>query len=224
MRLKLGTLVNLISLGDYVAKAAFWVSTSLAAVVSGYIAFITPRLTEYHPWSILASSLLGAVLFAVTVAMIGLGYRAFSDAMLANTLAVTPKTINPLEDNFYRVRINLSDFISPFTMEYTGKTFTECDFIGPAVICFIKGAKLSNPQLIACDLITPSHGRLTTGLFFHDTHFVKCRFYKVMFLLPEPLGSQVDEDTKGDLNWIVPPASWHRRHADSIVGKVPPAD
>src|ERR1041384_3259578 len=92
---------------------------------------------EYGPVAWVGSGLLGLLVF------FGI-YALWADArlFLANATAVrkwqdTIETINPLDSEFTRRRINSNDLRNPITGRVIGKKFIDCQFIGPANLLFL---------------------------------------------------------------------------------------
>jgi hypothetical protein len=205
--IKIGNYVNLLSLADYLMRISswLWIFIGGAAGLATYLAYLTEPLAAYRPLSWLVAGMAGGLVFACLIALVSFSYRCIAQARLAHALAIEPKNINPLAEKFDRQQIRLSDFASPITQEYAGKTFIDCEFVGPGVIFFYRGVGLQEWRIEACDFIAVGPGAIRTGTIFSDSLFIRCHFYKVLFILAEPFASDVEAKVRGELNWLVKP-------------------
>lgn len=152
-----------------------------------YAAAASDILSNYAPFSWLAMGFVFA-LVAALVMMLHSKWAFYRSASEANLIiASAPKSVNPLASNFDTQRINIIDFFSPFNAHHVGKTFNNCDIVGPAVIalnaCFISGMK---PEFTNCNYVQIKHGRplhLQSVVIFQGCTFINCCFYQCVICI-----------------------------------------
>lgn len=66
--------------------------------------------------------------------------------------------INPLDEEFSKRRIKISDLVDPAQNAIISKVFIGCDLIGPATIAFVNGGSLSHVSFLNCDIIPIKEG------------------------------------------------------------------
>jgi hypothetical protein len=142
-------------LGRLSGLATFW--PALPAAVSG---LVTAELSASVAWvsqfgafgwwcAFVAGSLAGlasAALYAVFKQRV-----ALTRAMTKWSMQVD--NINPLDNQFTKKRIKISDLEHPATRRIAGKQFIDCQLIGPANIAFLNHTSISGVGFINCDLI-----------------------------------------------------------------------
>lgn len=67
--------------------------------------------------------------------------------------AETVDSVNPLDANFQKKRIRITDLAHPLTNRITAKKFSECQLTGPANIVFVNGCNLIGVSFGNCDMI-----------------------------------------------------------------------
>ncbi|TXR48535.1 hypothetical protein [Phyllobacterium endophyticum] len=61
-------------------------------------------------------------------------------------------TFNPLDTNFFRLRMKLLEMADPVTGRIRGKSYTDCDLLGPGIILFYGKCNLTNLGFFGCDV------------------------------------------------------------------------
>ncbi|WP_293983694.1 hypothetical protein [Sphingobium sp.] len=142
-------------LGRLSGLATFW--PALPVAVSG---LVTAKLSESVVW-IARFGAFGWWCAFVTGVLAGLAsatlFAVFKERM-ARAHAITKwskevDNINPLDDQFTRKRIRISDLEHPTTHRIAGKRFIDCQLVGPATIAFLNQTHISGIGFINCDLI-----------------------------------------------------------------------
>lgn len=157
--------------------------------------------SQYAPFSWVVAGFSGVFIWAI----IRLIWQA------ANRIRVTTKydekfagdgsRLNPLDLTFERKRILLSNFVLPSFTLIDGKTFIDCDLVGPANIYFATGnqaAPIREPKIDAVWLAP--HAVFTNGFIFNNCIFRNCSFQRITFFASiENYQSWKDNPS---INWI----------------------
>lgn len=114
--------------------------------------------------------------------------------------------VNPMDVAFTDKRILLNDFVLPSFPVIQGKTFVNCDIVGPAVIYFsitTSAQPIRQPRIDA--VWVPSNARptnLANVFYFDQCSFRNCSFQRVIMLVDV---TRQDWKDNPHLNWISTP-------------------
>lgn len=112
--------------------------------------------------------------------------------------------INPLDKHFLNIRIHLRDLLPPGPGIIEGKTFENCELIGPLNIfpfqCAISGNLYTAVDYIVVDNQKAIDGKILNSAIFKDCRFLNCKIFFVSFLVME--NSFEVFDATGGCNWI----------------------
>jgi len=97
----------------------------------------TELFADYAPFSWVGMGLLGFLMMAASLALIGVMRSRFQLVALRNKVAVAD-FVDPMAKTFERKRIHIRDLQPPLQGHITNKVFIDCDLIGPANIVFVK--------------------------------------------------------------------------------------
>jgi hypothetical protein len=116
---------------------AFQGSTLLASFgVSAWAAWAAEIFSKYAPLSWVLAGFVGAALWAFIRIMWAIAMRIRVRARYDANFLRHGSDFNPLDLTFERKRIYINDFVLPSHPLIEGKTFIDCDIIGPANIYF----------------------------------------------------------------------------------------
>lgn len=176
----------------------FWVLVvSLGGgLVTGWIATVTTILDGYSPLSYWVAGLFGTLLFAFILFATNRAVLAFHQSRRLAALRKPVDAVNPLESSFSNQRIDLHSFVDPITHRVSGKTFTDCELVGPALVwltrCNIDSRATSKPTLLGSDVISveavPEGTMMQTSpnvIVLRECHFVNCSFISTVILMQE---------------------------------------
>jgi hypothetical protein len=125
--------------------------------------------------------------------------------------------INPLDLTFERKRIVLDDFVLPSWTWIEGKTFIDCDLIGPANMYFnsTNMAQPIRPPKVDAVWLDPK-AIFNNGFIFNNCIFRNCSFQRItMYASVE--NYRVWKDNP-NLNWIsIPPTDAHISDRQAII-------
>jgi len=196
------------NLSAHVSLVILIVGSSAFAVAWGWAASTAQWLAAYGPIAWVAAATFGAGFFI----LLALGYakaRAkLVRASIERQFFQRPDSINPLELEYKRQRINIVDLASPIEPVIRGKSFVECELIGPATIVIFSttpgGGSLSNCSLSEVFAVLVKEGApAANAIIFEDCTIFRCTLHKVTFLFPETLYEWANSVLPG-LPWLTP--------------------
>jgi hypothetical protein len=156
---------------------------------------------EYAPFSWVLAGFAGVVIAAICYFLLAIGYRIRIRAKYDEKLLGSSGPINPLDRTFEGRRIFLNDFVLPSHPLVEGKTFIDCEIIGPADIFFEWGNNASSNRDPRLDAVLLNRRNVfTNGYIFRGCIFRGCSFQRITFFIL-PQGYQYYE-TNPLLNWI----------------------
>lgn len=159
--------------------------------------------SAFAPLSWIASGFLGLFLYATAIALIGFGrWRSVRARYDANFMRETGG-IDPMSKVFENKRIFLNDFVLPSNPHIEGKTFVDCEIVGPANVYLQYGNGIDSPRDIIVDAVALNgESKFQNGFSFRNCRFRSCTFHRVtLFFHPNEVS-----EIKGLvwLNWISP--------------------
>jgi len=172
-----------------------------------YLAAVTEWL---RPWGPVGWGVIGLLTFLLVAIVLVAGRAIAAWAASRRALAryteaaVSTVKINPLDNEFVRQRINLSDFYHPHFRLNASKHFRECELFGPALIVFQGNGSLSSPTMVDCDIVIVAQGSMVHGAIgFLDTEFHRCAFYNVTLLCDAVMAKKMKAAMSGGFMNII---------------------
>jgi hypothetical protein len=185
---KLGVANTLTALLERTLKYGWpLVGTSLVSAITAWAAAATELLHPYAPLSWVAAGLVGGLIFVVLV-WVGVAIRnAMISGNVRRRFYETGSRINPLEKIFENRRINIDDLMPPLGAQIRGKSFIDCELVGPANLVFSGQGSLENSDFTQSDAIIINNLDIPVlnGTEFNDCRFLRCKFFKVTLFAPE---------------------------------------
>jgi hypothetical protein len=188
------------------------------AVKSGQI------FSQYAPLSWVVAGFVGVLLWCIARLIWNWAYQIKIRAQYDARFLERSGNYNPLDLTFEKKRIYLDDFALPSHTIIQGKTFIQCEIIGPASVYF---AGSNNAVDIRAPIIDGvwlhPDARYNAGFQFHNCIFRDCSFQRItMFASIENFELW---NSNASVNWIgVPPSAEliEKRKADILPkGKMP---
>lgn len=123
--------------------------------MSGWFSSSVEWINAFGPFGWLMASLMGALLASIVIAVFAFSRQKFAEARLLNRdeKQRPPDAINPLNYEFHRQRISLQDLKHPVTGQISGKSFTDCELLGPANILIWQNCNLTGVGFGNCDFV-----------------------------------------------------------------------
>lgn len=181
------------------------------AVTGGLFAWAAKAanvLEKYAPFSWVLAGFFGLLLAALTYRIGVAAYRQQVRNRYDAKLLAQGGAIDPLAKTFEGKRIFLNEFILPSHPLIEGKTFINCQIIGPANVILVVGNSVNEPRMPHCDaVLMHKESRPVNGFAFSNCTFRECSFQRVTFLVP------IDEyPTARGVNWL----NWITPHPDGV--------
>ena len=198
----LGAASNLYTLLPLLAGGA------LVTALAAWAAWATERLSAYAPASWVAAGLLGGLSFAFAAALAAYCRQRWVSTTLLRQFHDAADRVNPLETMFTHRRIKIEDMVSPSDMTVRGKTFIDCEILGPANVVFT-ATRPGSGGLTDCGFINCAGARfkddafVPNGVAFVDCNLLRCKLHRVILLVPASAYPMVSANLAG-LPWLTP--------------------
>ena len=172
------------------SRISLWVilgGPTLATAATAYLASLSDWINQFGAFAWVIAGLLAGLLVLMIVLTI---FEIRSMHLRSSTVKqwqAKSDFINPLDKTFDGKRINFSDLSDPITREIKGKTFTDCELNGPAVVVIDGDCSFDNVQFTNCDVIVLRKGTLSihTGIFLTNTQVIRSRIaYATILVSP----------------------------------------
>jgi hypothetical protein len=142
----------------------------------------TKIFQDYAPFSWVAAGFLGVGFTVLCYMGWQWAIRQRAPAKFNAALLEKGATVNPLAPTFEGQRIFINDFILPSLPLVKGKTFINCDIIGPANFLFtltVQTNATRPPQIDAVWLHETNRPSLSNVIIFDDCIFRDCSFQRI---------------------------------------------
>ena len=196
----LGVASNVLTVWPVIAGGV--IVTSLFA----WAAQATDRFAPYSPYSWICGGLIGLLILSILLLCIAKANESFINAGIRRKHSQNGDRLNPLSTQFDSQRVFISDLVSPADHKVSGKTFIDCELIGPANIGFF-ASKPGGTSIAHCGFINCVGAVVTNNVFvpaaigFEDCTFLRCKFVSLLLLVPESSADKFVKDL-GNLQWI----------------------
>jgi hypothetical protein len=159
--------------------------------------------SNYAPLSWIIAGFVGLISYAMSIALIGIGRSRSVRARYDAEFMRESGGVDPMANVFESKRIFLGDFVLPSNPIIQGKTFVNCEIVGPANIYLHYGNGVDNPQEGLVDAVALSGERVFyNGIIARNCRFRACTFHRVtLFFHPNEV--EGNQELKW-LNWISP--------------------
>lgn len=121
--------------------------------LSGWFASAMEIFKQYAPLSWIAVGLFFGGCFVLVYYILQLALRYKTERDLMQNYKERNTSVNPLDDNFNKLRIKIADLAHPLTKKIENKKFINCQLIGPANIVMMGRGNLDSVAFLACDVI-----------------------------------------------------------------------
>lgn len=161
--------------------------------------------SEYAPFSWDIAGFCGVLVWVIIRLIWNWAYKIRVHAEYDAKFLEHGSIINPLDLTFERKRILLNDFVLPSHTFIEGKTFIDCDLIGPANIYFHSSNQANPIRLPKIDAVwLAPKAQFNNGFVFNNCIFRNCSFQRItMFASIENYLLWKDNP---NVNWIsIPP-------------------
>ena len=164
--------------------------------------------SEYAPLSWVVAGFAGLLAYALAVFIYGTGQQRSVRSRYDAKFMQETGGVDPLARVFEGKRIYLNDFVLPSQPQVIGKTFVDCEIVGPANMYFASDNSVDDVQPGLVDAVALSGERqLHNGVLFRSCKFRGCTFHRVTLFFQAKEALRIE-----GLNWL----NW--------ISPMPPAD
>lgn len=171
-------------LGNFVWIGGLCASFALPAWATN----VTGVFSEYAPLSWVIAGFIGVGASSCSMAIWAWAKGKFVRSAYDQKLLAKGGAIDPLDKTFERKRIYLNEFCLPSHPYIEGKTFIDCEIIGPANVILMFGNAVNDHKGPVCDAMVIAPGAdPVNGYGFKNCIFRGCSFQRVtlMFAVEE---------------------------------------
>jgi hypothetical protein len=187
---------------DTIGVVAKWLlPASFTGAVVGWATWFAGIFQQYAPASWIFATVIGALLGLIGMALFAYARERIQIVKFRNN-AFDNSRINPVDTIFTSRRIRVIDLAPPMGAIIEGKTFIDCDIVGPANVMF-EGCHFHANRGEIVDAIIIKPGMIPkNGFGFRNCIFRQCRIYSITFMVPEPDYRDFTLPAHSGLNWI----------------------
>ena len=177
--------------------SALW--TILAPVVPGTVGGIVTAalsrgvdwIAQYGWFGWWCMFMVGAAVVSAVVALISFAKERLVRARAVQHWSQVVDNINPLDHQFHRKRIRISDLAPPVSKKIEGKRFTDCELIGPSNIVILNNVAMQDIEFLNCDIVpTKRNVRLFNVIGVEGSQIVGGSIQNAtIFVHPDALGA-----------------------------------
>lgn len=180
---------------QFLDRVVRWSPPALGTLLSGglasWAAAATEALNEFGPISWVLSGLVGMVLFCMSYWLWSTARVNLAKAEFARDLSARTQNINPLEDTFRKLRIEVNAFRTPTFDVAKGKVFIDCELRGPAVVLFMGYSNFSNAGFVNCEVVKIKDEAMIYNVVpFEDITVRGGKLYNLTILVPESMAER----------------------------------
>ena len=122
-------------------------------IASGMMVYLSTGVTwisQFGAFGWATTGILSFLVLSGATFLAGAAREKFVYAKIAREKAAPGDSVNPIEREFTKKRINLIDLVRPSTSYIKDKTFTDCQLIGPMNV-ILDGVTISGSGFINCN-------------------------------------------------------------------------
>lgn len=163
----------------------------------------TGVFSEYAPLSWVVAGFVGLLVYAIAVFIYGTGQQRSVRSRYDAKFMQETGGVDPLARVFEGKRIYLNDFVLPSKPEVIGKTFVDCEIVGPTNMYFQLDNSVDDVRPGLVDAVALNGERqFYNGVLFRNCKFRGCTFHRVtLFFEPQ---EALRIQSLNWLNWISP--------------------
>jgi hypothetical protein len=189
-------------------KIALLIGWAMSFGVPAWATWAMTALQVWAPLSWVVAGFSGMLVAAAIYAIVARARLWFVNAKAADEFYKQTDRINPLDNTFRNRRIRIADLAPPFEPVIKGKTFIDCELIGPAnagLTSTVPGAlTITGAHLINCGACKVKNAVfISTGIMLEDCTIVRGKIFRVTFFIPE-VGYEHMKNSMPGLNWLTP--------------------
>lgn len=199
-------------------------STAIVGVVVGFLSALTDLMNQYGPVSWAFAGLFAACLWAfANILLAEARFRRIKAKAVDKWSKEEFDSVNPLESEFIKKRININAFSDPVEKAIQGKRFVDCDLNGPAVILLENKLSFSHTHWVDCQFVVlaPRIHNTQNFVTFRDCEFRGGRLANCLVLVYETMLPYLDFIGKESYLSITPGELFLSQQHSNIEPKTP---
>lgn len=161
----------------------------VVGIVTAYLGSTISWIASFGAFGWWVAGLCGFFATSASLAALGIAKEKRAAAKARERWAEQVDGTNPLDTDFTRKRLKISDIASPIDKRIANKRFTDCELMGPANIVLMNGGSLMGAAVHNCDICvvrdqTPIHNvivfdacNILGGSIFGCTIFISDKMY-----------------------------------------------
>ncbi|MBX3576521.1 MAG: hypothetical protein KF723_04885 [Rhizobiaceae bacterium] len=160
-------------------------------------------LAGYAPLSWVVGGFAGFLLGGIGLSFYAWARGRWIRAKYDNNMYQRSGFVDPMAATFENKRIFLADFVLPSDPHISGKTFINCEIIGPANLFVRFENSVGEQKLPYCDGVVVAHGRnFSNGIIVDSCVFRGCSFKRITIMVTEEGYINTKQPF---INWITVP-------------------
>lgn len=195
-------------LWDHLGTIALVGAWLMSFALPAWAVHATELMGRYQPLSWVAAGFLGMLLSAAVAWIVAQARMMFVSARIRASFYREHDKPNPLDKVFTAQRIRVGDLIPPLMGAVEGRSFIDCDLVGPCIVFLSEtgpGAlTLKGTEFHGCDaVIIADDATPQNATIFLDCTFSGCRFYSATLLFKLRSVAYVNSIIN-NLHWVSP--------------------
>lgn len=163
--------------------AIMLVTAMSSAALPAWAVWTGQFFVEYSPLSWVVAGFAGVFVFAIISAFLAWALQRRVRAKYDKAIFEKTGFIDPMATTFENKRIHLSNFVLPSDLFIEGKTFVNCEIIGPANLFLRDNNNVKGQREPLCDAVTLDDGaRFHNGITVSNCTFIGCSFRRVTII------------------------------------------
>lgn len=169
---------------DRVARNWQWLVSGGGGAGMAYLSAGAAVVNQYGPFGWAAVGLLSSFVILLMLLM----YQRLTRWRIWNAhyrrVAASPDAVNPLDTQFDRKRVRLSDFAPPAGKQIVGKTFMGCQIVGPANVFLDGQTTIRRMASVNVDAVLLGNHRGAWNVYaIENCTFIDCTFFDITFFV-----------------------------------------
>lgn len=170
---------------DFTSWLAGWLLAIGSGIMTGWAASVSNIFPQHAPFSWMMAGLLGAFIAAAIAFLIGLFRVQLVKAAAVAKWSEQVDTLNPLDAEFHKKRIKISDLVHPDGNYIEEKKFTDCELLGPCNIIFYQNATIMHCGFIGCDIVVArDDAQMATAIALRNVQIIGGTLWKCTIIVP----------------------------------------
>lgn len=160
--------------------------------------------SEYAPFSWVAAGFAGLLLGGLVLSLFAWSYGKWVRSKYDRSLYERTGFVDPMAATFENKRIFLADFCLPSDPHIEGRTFINCEIVGPTNLYLRKGNNITEQKLPIVDAVVLNvDKRFFNGVIVDNCTFRRCAFKRTTIMM---LPAEYEAYSRLEwLNWISTP-------------------